>query len=87
MCEHLKEEDKIIVRIAEQYDKSNPQAIVDLCHSFHRNNLNTYFFVDSANRGAINLLRVAFGESLIWEPGDVSPDTMRIIPINFATEH
>ena len=87
MCEHLKEEDKIIVRFAEQYEKSNPQAIVDLCHSIHRNNLNTFFFVDGANRGAVNLLKVAFGESLTWEPGDVSPDTMKILPINFQTEH
>jgi hypothetical protein len=43
--------------------------------------------VDAANRGAINLLKVAFGESLTWEPGDVNPDSMKVLPVNFQTEH
>ncbi|MGE5821293.1 MAG: hypothetical protein ACM31M_01760 [Nitrososphaerota archaeon] len=43
--------------------------------------------MDGANRGAVNLLKVAFNESLTWEPGDVSPDTMKVIPVNFQTEH
>ncbi len=35
MTEHLKTdegEDKIIVRFSEEYDKANPQTIVDICH-------------------------------------------------------
>lgn len=87
MTEHLKEEDKIIVRFAQEYEKSNPQEIVNLCHAMHRNNLNTFFFVDGANRGAVNLLKVAFGESLSWEPGDVNPDAMKVLPVNFQTMH
>lgn len=54
MTEHLKTvegEDKIIVRFAEEYEKADPQGIVDVCHQLYRNNWNTLFFVDGANRG------------------------------------
>jgi hypothetical protein len=90
MIEHLKTdegEDKIIVRFAEQYDKANPQSIVDICHSLYRKHWNTLFFVDGANRGAVNLMKVAFDESLNWDTKDVSPEIMKIIPVNFTTEH
>jgi Terminase large subunit, T4likevirus-type, N-terminal len=90
MTEHLKTdvgEDKIIVRFSEEYDKVNPQTIVDICHKLYRDNWNTIFFVDGANRGAVNLMKVAFDESLIWETNDVSPELMKIIPVNFQTEH
>jgi len=90
MCEHLKTlegEDKIIVRFAEEYEKSNPQSIVDICHSLYRNNWNTYFFVDGANRAAVNLMKVAFDESLNWDNNAVSPEIMKICPVNFTTEH
>ena len=58
MTEHLKtienNEDKhtIIVRFAEEYDKANPQTIVDICHKLYRDYWNTLFFVDGANRGS-----------------------------------
>ena len=87
MTEHLKEHDKIIVRFAEEYDKANPQTIVDICHKLYRDNWNILFFVDGANRGAVNLMKVAFDESLDWETNDVSPELMRIIPVNFSTDH
>ena len=89
MTEHLKIEDndKIIVRFAEEYDKANPQTIVDICHSLYRKHWNTLFYVDGANRGAVNLMKVAFDESLNWETNDVSPEIMKIIPVNFTTEH
>ncbi len=54
MTEHLKESDKIIVRYSEEFDKSNPQEIVNISHELYRKNWNTYFFVDGANRGAVN---------------------------------
>jgi hypothetical protein len=90
MCEHLKTlrgEDKIIVRFAEEYEKSNPQSIVDICHSLYRSNWNTYFFVDGANRAAVNLMKVAFDESLNWDTSDVNPELMKICPVNFTSEH
>ena len=76
-----------IVRFAEEYDKANPQTIVDICHSLYRKHWNTLFYVDGANRGAVNLMKVAFDESLNWETNDVSPELMKIIPVNFQTEH
>jgi hypothetical protein len=90
MCEHLKTdegEDKIIVRFAEEYDHANPQDIVDICHKLYRDFWNTLFFVDGANRGAVNLMKVAFDESLDWDTNDVSPELMKIIPVNFSTDH
>jgi hypothetical protein len=89
MTEHLKieGEDKIIVRFAEEYDKANPQTIVDICHKLYRDHWNTLFYVDGANRGAVNLMKVAFDESLNWDTKDVSPELMKIIPVNFTTEH
>jgi hypothetical protein len=35
MTEHMIESDKIIVRFAEEYEKVNPQDIVDICHSLY----------------------------------------------------
>ena len=87
MTEHLKEQDKIIVRFAEEYDKANPQTIVNICHNMFTKHWNTIFYVDGANRAAINLLKVAFDESLSWESNDVSPEIMKICPVNFQTEH
>ena len=90
MTEHLKtiedNQDKhtIIVRFAEEYDKANPQTIVDICHSLYVKHWNTIFFVDGANRGAVNLMKVAFSESLDWETNDVSPELMKIIPVNLV---
>jgi hypothetical protein len=37
------------------------------------------FFADGANRGAVNLMKIAFDESLDWEIDDVSPEIMKII--------
>ena len=53
----------------------------------HRNNLNTFFFVDGSNRVDVNLLMVAFNESLTWESGDVNSDAIKVLPVNFQTEH
>ena len=43
--------------------------------------------MDGANRGGVNLAKVAFDESLNWDTNDVSPELMKIIPVNFQTEH
>ena len=45
------------------------------------------FYVDGANCAAVNLMKVAFDESLNWDTKDVSPELMKIIPVNFMTEH
>jgi hypothetical protein len=35
--------------------------------------------------GAVNLMMVAFDESLVWESNDVSPEIMKVLPVNFMT--
>jgi hypothetical protein len=35
----------------------------------------------------VNLLKIKWDESPDWEPSDVSPELVKIIPINFNTEH
>jgi hypothetical protein len=95
MTEHIKtldlqknqNNDRIIVRFAEEYEKSNPAEIVEICHKLYVKHWNTIFFVDGSNRAGVNLLKVAFDESLQWEPNNVNPELMKIIPINFQTEH
>jgi hypothetical protein len=88
LTEHLKEEGKIRVLFAEEYDHPNPEDIANICFDIHRKYQNTFFFVDGANRGFITQLKVNFGESLRWEKAeDVSPHSNRVLPVNFATEH
>ena len=71
---------------AEEFEKANPQEIVDICFDLYRKHWNTWFFVDGAKRaGQFNESGVY--ESLSWEKGNVSPDTMKVLPVNFATEH
>ena len=46
-----------------------------------------WFFVDGSNRVFVNLMKVAFDESLPWDKDSVNPDIMKVLPVNFATEH
>ena len=89
LTEFLKEERKIIVMYAEEWEKSNPQDIVDICFNLYRKHWNTWFFVDGANRAAVNLMKVAFNESLSWENSKQgpNPEAWKVLPVNFATEH
>ena len=88
MTEFLKEETKIRVLYAEEFEHANPQDIVDLCFNLYRKHWNTWFFVDGANRAFVNLMKVAFDESLSWDPKDgINPDLVKVLPVNFATEH
>jgi hypothetical protein len=34
-----------------------------------------------------NLLKIKRNEPLTWEPKDADPNTMKIVPVNFGTEH
>jgi hypothetical protein len=88
--EFLQEESKIrVLRVllAEEYEHANPQDIVDKYFNLYRGNYNTWFFVDGANRAFINLMKVAFNESLNWEKSTVNPEVMKVLPVNFSTEH
>jgi hypothetical protein len=52
-----------------------------------RSHWNTYCFVVGSNRAGVNLLKVAFDESLNWDTNDISPELMKILPINFTKDH
>ena len=32
-------------------------------------------------------MKVAFGESLNWEKHNITPESMKVLPVNFGTEH
>ena len=89
LTEFLKEERKIRVLYAEELEKANPQDIVNICFNLYRKHWNTWFFVDGANRAAVNLMKVAFNEYLNWQDSKttISPETMKVLPVNFGTEH
>jgi hypothetical protein len=90
VTEFLKEEEKIRVVYSEEFDKSNPQDLVNLIFKMYTVDygmMNTYIWVDGANRAFVNLLKVAFDESLSWEKRTVSPNSMKVLPVNFGTEH
>ena len=89
LTEFLKEERKIRVLYAEEFEHANPQDIVNLCFDLYRKHWNTWFFVDGSNRAFVNLMKVAFNESLKWENSKQgpNPEAHKVLPVNFATEH
>ncbi len=89
MLEHIiDKEDKIIVRYSQEWDKADPNAIADLAWDFHlKYHPNIRYLCDGSNRAMINLLKIRFDESLAWDIKKANPDTMQVIPVNFATEH
>src|SRR6476659_8484854 len=87
LTEFLKEERKIRVIYSQEFEKANPQDIVDICFNLYRKHWNSWFFVDGANRAAVNLMKVAFNESLNWEKSKITPESMKVLPVNFGTEH
>ena len=45
----------------------------------------TSIYVDGSNRAFLNMLKIAFNESLNWEKSMVkpNPNNMNVIPVNF----
>jgi hypothetical protein len=89
LTEFLKEERKIRILYAEEFEHANPQDIVDLCFNLYRKHWNTWFFVDGSNRAFVNLMKVAFNESLNWENSKQgpNPEVWKVLPVNFSTDH
>jgi len=48
--------------------------------------MNTWFFVDGANRGFVTELKIKFGEDPEFEKHIISPWSMKVLPVNFMTE-
>jgi hypothetical protein len=55
----------------------------------YRKHWNAWFWVDGANRAFVNLMKVAFSESLSWENSKqaLNPEAWKVLSVNFATEH
>jgi len=90
LLEHINpspREDKIIVRYTQIISKGDLNQICDKIWDFYLKYQNLYIFCDGSNRAATNLLKIKFGESLDWQPEEVNPQSMRILPVNFNTEH
>ena len=89
LTEHLQEEDKIRVLLAEEYaDHPDPNAMVERIFQIHREFFNLHIFVDSAARGFITSLKIAFGENPHYEKvEDVLLSANKIIPVAFSTSH
>jgi hypothetical protein len=89
--EYLKEQSKIRVIYAQEWEHGDPQAIVNLIFNLYLQygTDNTFTFVDGSNRAFVNLAKVTFGESLNWEKSITkpSPNNMKVIPVNFSTDH
>src|SRR5207344_1809564 len=89
--EFLKEEAKIRVVFSQEWEPGDPQALVNQIFSLYPQygKDNTFIFVDGSNRAFVNLAKVTFGESLNWEKSITkpSPNNMKVIPVNFSTEH
>jgi hypothetical protein len=58
LTEFLKEERKIRILYAEEFEHANPQDIVDICFNLYRKHWNTSFWVDGANRVFVNLMNL-----------------------------
>ena len=73
LTEHLKEEDKIRVLYAEEFDHPNPTDIVNIIFILHTKYQNCWVFVDGSARSQIIMLKITFGENPNYErPEDVS---------------
>ena len=89
LTEHLQEEDKIIVLYAEQFENHpDPNDMINRIFDIHRQYFNLHIFVDSAARGFITSLKIAFNENPNYERvEDVLPGNNKVIPVAFSTTH
>jgi hypothetical protein len=89
LTEHLKEEDKIRVLYAEQFENHpDPNDMIDRIFEIHRKYHNLWIFVDAAARGFITSLKIAFNENPNYEKiEDISPHSNKIIPVAFNKDH
>jgi hypothetical protein len=70
-----------------RYDNAIPSELVKRVWELHTKFVNLHWFVDASNRGFINELKFAFGESQNWnKPEDVTHrGGNHILPVNFGS--
>ena len=86
--EWLSEESKIRVIYSQEWEHgSTVNLIFNLYLQYGTDS--TGVFVDGSNRAFVNLLKIAFSESLNWEKSITkpNPNNTKVIPVYFATEH
>ena len=87
--EWLNEESKIRVIFSQEWEHGDPQAIVNLIFNLYLQygTDSTGVFVDGSNRAFVNLLKIAFSESLNWDKSTTktkpNPNNMNVIPVSF----
>ena len=87
--EFLKEEGKIRVTYAQEWEHGDPQAIVNLIFNLYSQygTDNTFIFVDGSNRAFV----ISKGDHLarVVELGEIkiTPDRMKVIPVPLLTDH
>ena len=94
VTERIPEENKIRIVFSQEYEKPNPSQIANIIFDLTLEYKNSLVWIDGANAGMVNELKIKFGESDDFSPTDynsiydTSPDSgMKILPVNFATEH
>lgn len=89
MTEFLSEQTKIRVTYAQEFERANPQELVNLIFKMYleHGTDNTFVFCDASNTGFVNLLKIAFSESLRWEKQHITPESMHVLPISFGSTH
>jgi hypothetical protein len=91
--EHIKTDtNKNILRVVDSIliDKGDPNKIVELCWNIYKryNYMNVFFFCDGSNRALINLLKIRWQESLVWDNIDYGHNSaIKIRPVNFNSSH
>ncbi len=87
MTEYIPEQEKIIVRLAEEWEHATPQDIVNICFDLYRKYQNTWFWVDGSNRGSVIQMKLAFNEETDYDKFTQSPNAVTVISTNFNKEH
>jgi hypothetical protein len=56
--------------------------------ALHRQIPHLWWFVDGANRGAVNECKSRYGERTDWEKAeDLNPEDNHVMPVSFGKEH
>ena len=87
VTERLKEHNKIRVLESIEYEKPNPSQIANIIFNLTRKYRNSLVWIDGANAGMVNELKIKFGEEYTTEPIEPDPEQMKILPVNFGVEH
>lgn len=84
---HTKNQIARIVR-GRKYDKKTSSEIAHDMYSLHRQIPHLRWFIDGANRGAVNECKAVYGERIDWiKSEDVSPEDNYVNPVSFGKFH